>query len=171
MLRALSVGCFMLTFASTSAAAQMPQTVVCAAQVTPIGEYASWNQAAPLAAGHEADSPAVLTLGAASQISLAPTPDVHYAVRPEKPGGSVSYGGLLALDVASAGTYRIALGSAAWLDVIGKDGPQRSTAHGHGPDCTGIRKMVDFALTPGRYIIQISANGTPSLTVLALAVK
>jgi hypothetical protein len=171
MLRALSVGCLMLTFASTPAAAQMPQAPTCAAQVTPTGGYASWSQAAPMPAGRDANAPAALTLGAASQVALAPTPDVHYALRPEKPGGSVSYGGLLALDVASAGTYRIALGSAAWLDVIGKNGPLRSTAHGHGPDCTSIRKMVDFALTPGRYIVQISANGAPSLTVLALAVK
>jgi len=161
----------LITVASSPVAAQMPQATSCTAMVTPTGDYASWSQAAPLVAGKDATTPSVLTLGAASQVALAATPDVHFALRPEKPGGSVSYGGILAIDVPSAGTYRIALGSAAWLDVIGKDGAQRSTAHGHGPDCTGIRKIVDFTLTPGRYIVQISANGAPSLTVLAMAVK
>jgi hypothetical protein len=42
----------------------------------------------------------------------------------------------------------------------------KSTAHGHGPNCTGIRKMVDYPLTPGPYILQISANGQPQMTVL-----
>jgi hypothetical protein len=42
----------------------------------------------------------------------------------------------------------------------------KSTAHGHGPNCTGIRKMVDYRLTPGPYILQISANGQPQMTVL-----
>jgi hypothetical protein len=55
---------------------------------------------------------------------------------------------------------------------VGKDGAGViSSAHGHGPDCTGIRKMVDFALTPGRYTVQISANAAPQITVMALEVK
>lgn len=155
---------------SSPASAQIAQAPACAAPVAATGDYASWNQPKALVAGREAAAPALLTLGVAAQVALSPTPDVHYAQRPEKPGGSVSYGGLLALDVAKAGTYRIALGSAAWLDVIGKDGPLRSIAHGHGPDCTGIRKMVDFPLDPGRYLMQVSANGGPSLIVLALNV-
>lgn len=155
---------------STPTFAQMPATPACAAPVASTGDYAAWNQPKALIAGREAAAPAMLTLGGAAQVALSATPDVHYAHRPEKPGGSVSYGGLLALDIAKAGTYRIALGSAAWLDVVGKDGPLLSIAHGHGPDCTGIRKMVDFTLEPGRYLVQISANGAPSVIVLAIPV-
>ncbi|HZU64996.1 MAG TPA: hypothetical protein VFF98_15025 [Novosphingobium sp.] len=157
---------FAPAFAST---ADMPAPPACPAPVAPAGAYAPWAQPAPLAAGQAADGAPLLKPGSAARLSLAPTPQVRYALRPEKPGGSVSYGGLVALEVASAGTYRIALGSAAWLDVIGKGGALPSIAHGHGPDCTGIRKLVDFTLEPGRYLLQISANGTPALTVMALA--
>lgn len=162
----------LLVMLSAPAAAQTESAPLpaptCAAPAAATGAYAAWNRPSPVTAGREAAAPAMVTLGTAAQVTLSPTPDVHYAQRPEKPGGSVSYGGLLAFDVAQAGTYRIALGSATWLDVIGKQGPMQSVAHGHGPDCTGIRKMVDFTLEPGHYLVQISANGGPAVTVLAL---
>lgn len=161
----------MLAVMSAPAFAQMPATPACTAVVAPTGEYASWNQPKALTAGRDGAAATVVPLGSAAQVALGPTPDVHYTVRPEKPGGSVSYGGLLAIEVEKAGAYRIALGSAAWLDVIGKNGPLRSIAHGHGPDCTGIRKMVDFTLEPGRYLVQISANGAPTIMVLAMPVQ
>ena len=41
-----------------------------------------------------------------------------------------------------------------------------SVAHGRGPACSGIRKMVDFALEPGLYVLQIAGNGGPSLPVM-----
>ncbi|PTR07304.1 MULTISPECIES: hypothetical protein [unclassified Novosphingobium] len=170
--RTLVVSSLVLVMLSAPAAAQMeaapPPAPICAASAAATGAYAPWNRPSPLTAGREAAAPAMLTLGTAAQVNLSPTPDVHYAQRPEKPGGSVSYGGLLGFDVVKAGTYRIALGSAAWLDVIGRQGPMRSVAHGHGPDCTGIRKMVDFTLESGHYLVQISANGGPVVTVLAL---
>jgi hypothetical protein len=58
----------------------------------------------------------VLVPGKAAAVALLPTPEVHYPLRPEKPGGSVSHGGLLALEVARAGTYRVAIGSGpGWM--------------------------------------------------------
>jgi len=104
---------------------------------------------------------------AAQPACTAPVaPQVRYALRPEKPGGSVSHGGLVRIDVREAGTYRVALDSAAWIDLVRDRQALRSTAHGHGPHCTGVRKMVDYSLTPGPYILQISANGQPQMTVL-----
>ncbi len=60
----------------------------------------------------------------------------------------------------------MALGSGAWIDILKGGKAVASTAHGHGPDCTGIRKMVDFPLTPGRYTLQIAANGEAALPLL-----
>jgi hypothetical protein len=99
-------------------------------------------------------------------MALHPTPKIAYAVRPAKPGGSVSYGGIVRFTVQQAGTWRVALGSGAWIDVIKGKKVIASTAHGHGPDCSGIRKMVDYRLQPGRYILQIAANGDETLPVL-----
>ena len=68
--------------------------------------------------------------------------------------------------VARAGTYRVALGTSAWIDVVRAGRALPSQAHGHGPACTGIRKIVDFRLTPGRYVLQLSGTMATTLPVL-----
>jgi len=141
----------------------------CPADAEPIpAPLASWTARAPLTAGTDAaklDSARIMP-GRAVDLALAATPEVHYAVRPENPGGSVSHGGMVAFTVEAAGTYRVAISSAAWLDVV-RDGVSLvSVAHGRGPACSGIRKMVDFALKPGGYVLQVAGNGQPSIGVL-----
>lgn len=128
----------------------------------------SWRNSVPLqAAGdRKALRGAQISPGQAAAVTLLPTPRVAYAVRPEKPGGTVSYGGMMRFAVAEEGVWRVALGSAAWVDVVAGGKALRSVAHGHGPDCTGIRKMVDYRLSPGTYTLQLAANGTETVTVL-----
>lgn len=78
---------------------------------------------------------------------------------PTRPGKMV----LASLTVARAGTYGIALDQAAWIDLY----PQRSgaaltsTAHGHGPACTSIRKIVRYQLVPGTYFVAVSGMQQP----------
>lgn len=150
-------------------AADAPQA--CQAQAALPAELATW--AAPVAreaAGEAAVlTQAALVIGQAANVTLLQTPTVTYPLRPEKPGGSVSYGGLLQVVVATRGTYRVALGSAAWIDLVTAGGAAvDSVAHGHGPACSGIHKMVDFVLEPGAYTLQISANGSPMSEVLVI---
>ena len=111
----------------------------------------------------------MLVPGQAYVATLAPTPDVTFVVQPEKPGGTVSKGGIFAVDIATAGSYVIALGTGAWIDLLKGDGAQRSTGHGRGPACTTLRKMVTFDLQPGRYVVQISANAEPTLPIMIAA--
>ena len=33
-----------------------------------------------------------------------------------------------------------------------------SVHHGHGPACTPIRKLVDWDLKPGRYLLQLTGE-------------
>jgi hypothetical protein len=129
---------------------------------------ATWRSPAPLAAGRDPKSAAkaALTPGQAAVLTLSRTPQIHYPLRPEKPGGTVSFGGLAAFTVKEAGAWRVALGSGAWVDVVRDGKAAASVAHGHGPDCTGVRKMVDYQLTPGTYTLQLAANAEDSLTVL-----
>lgn len=150
------------------AAQNMTALPACPAPIVPTGELAPWTAPVPMtAAGTDGQaSRARLAVGSAARLTLLPTPDVRYPHRPEKPGGSVSYGGLVRIDVPTAGTYRVALGSAAWVDLVQGGTAAASVNHGHGPDCTGIRKMVDYQLQPGRYTLQISANGEQVITVL-----
>jgi len=131
-------------------------------------ELAGWAGRAPVvAASDDAGlAAAMLVPGKGADVALKPTPSVRYPTRPSHPGGSVSSGGLLAFDVAQAGTYRVAIGSGAWLEVVRDGQAVESTAHGHGPACTGIGKMVDFPLTQGRYLLEIAGNGSPAIPVL-----
>ena len=131
-------------------------------------ELAAWPKKTELAAatGVSGLDKAVLVPGQAYLAALAPTPDVTFVIQPEKPGGTVSKGGIFAVDIATAGSYVIALGTGAWIDVLKGDGAQRSTGHGRGPACTTLRKMVTFDLQPGRYVVQISANAEPTLPIM-----
>jgi hypothetical protein len=160
----------LLMLLATPALAQAPmaEPAACPAPIAPTGPLAPWSAPTPIRAGADGAHATALTGGKAALVDLLPTPAVTYPLPPEKPGGAESHGGVLALDVAQAGTWRVALGAGAWLDVVGADGAQRSTAHAHGPTCSGIRKMVDFALKPGHYILQISASGAARVEVLAV---
>ena len=106
-----------------------------------------------------------LSVGTAADAHLRATPQVAYVTRPEKLGGPASYGGMLGFDVARAGTYRVSLGSSAWIDVLRDGKPIASVNHGHGPACTGIRKIVDFPLKPGRHVLQIAGSGEAILPI------
>ncbi len=109
---------------------------------------------------------AALIPGKAAVVTLRHTREVQYVTQPEKPGGSVAYGGLLSLDVKTAGTYQVSLNSGAWIDLLKDGAPVMSGAHAPGPACSGIRKTVQFPLQPGRYVIQLSANADPTIAVM-----
>jgi hypothetical protein len=158
-----------VALAATPASAQEQAEKVCVKAGDLPAELAGWRQphAALTAAAKPADlKKAELILGTAADATLQPTPTIKFTIDPSKPGGSVSHGGLFAFTVPAAGKYRVALGSGAWIDVIEDKKAAVSTAHGHGPDCTGVRKMVDYDLKAGRHILQVSANGAPELTLM-----
>ena len=167
---------FLLSMAIALAAMQTPSTpapVTCPATPAPLpAALSGWAAPKPLAAAKtiEAASGTLLKIGEAADLALSPTPEVSYGLRPERPGGSVSHGGMATIAVETEGTYRVAIDSPAWLDVVADGKSLESVGHGHGPDCSGIRKMVDFKLTPGRYLLQIVGNGSPKLRVLVTSV-
>lgn len=153
----------------------MPTPMACPSDPVDLPpELAAWRSRKPLLAARDTRSlsGAKIDPGKAIEGGLRPTSEMRYAQRPEKPGGSVSFGGLYTFSVAEAGSYRVALGAAAWIDVVkagakaGNGSVMTSTAHGHGPDCSGIRKMVDFTLQPGTYLLQISGNAVDRLPLL-----
>jgi hypothetical protein len=116
-------------------------------------------------------SKAELRLGAAAKVTLLQTSKVDYPVRPEKPGGSVSHGGLLAFTVAEPGTYRVALSTPAWIEVV-RDGKTIAPgSFGPGPECTSIRKIVEFPLTAGAHVLEIAANAENTVNVLVVRKK
>jgi len=155
----------------SGAQAQQEEGHRCAAgPAEPTAELAGWTRRSPLAAARDAAglANAALRVGSAVEATLHFTSDVRYLRQPGKPGGSMSYGGLFNLTIERGGAYRVALGSAAWVDVLKGMQAATSIAHGHGPECSGIRKVVDFRLTPGRHTLQIAANGAPTLQLMVV---
>jgi hypothetical protein len=155
-------------------AAQTPQPAQNCAATTPAlpPELTGWPNRAPLTAATIAlaASQATLAIGRSAQLRLSPTTAVRYPVRPGRPAAPSTNGGIASFTVARPGTYRVALGSGMWIDVVQGGQAIASTTHAHGPACSGIRKIVDFRLRPGRHLLQISGGKEPNVTILVVPV-
>ncbi len=111
-------------------------------------------------------SKATLKVGTTSLVGLINTPKIEYKIRPTNEGGTVSYGGLFQVEIKEAGNYRVALANGSWIDLVKDDKSAKSIKHGHGPENSGIRKMVDYTLEAGVYTLQLSAGGDSVSAVL-----
>ena len=78
---------------------------------------------------------------------------------------------LTTVRITKHGTYGIALGAKGWIDLyrVGDRTPLTSVKHGHGPDCSGIRKIVRYTLTPGNY--RVVVGGLEAKTAKLLLVR
>jgi hypothetical protein len=161
-----------LSLAASVGAQTPPPAQDCATTPALPPELAAWPDCAQLTAATTAPaaSQATLTIGKAVQLRRSSTPTVRYAVRPNRPAASNTHGGIASFTVARPGTYRVALGSGMWIDVVQEGRAIASTTHAHGPACSGIRKIVDFRLKPGRHLLQVSGGNGESVTVLVVPV-
>jgi hypothetical protein len=85
-----------------------------------------------------------------------------------KPGGAVMIG----FRIETAGRYGIALDQRGWIDVVpGLAGGEalKSTQHGHGPDCSSIRKIVHYDLQPGIYRLYLTGLDQPRAKTMLVA--
>lgn len=101
-------------------------------------------------------------------LALHPSDDLAFWATPERALAFDAFGGSIPVEVARAGRLTIALDQAAWIDLVRDGQVVKSVGHGHGPDCSGIRKMVHFDVTPGRYLLQIV--NAPERSIRAMAV-
>ena len=107
-----------------------------------------------------------LTVGQAVQLALADTAAVRFAANPGKPGAAGSHGGMASFKVRQAGHYRVALSTAAWIDIVRGGRSVASTGHERGPACSGIHKIVDFTLSRGTNVLQVSGSDAAQATIL-----
>lgn len=166
----LSLIAFAATLMAGPALAQehTHDTPACAMQGPLPAGMGDWGGAAAVGTApspeHAAHVP--LTLGKGYEAQLAKKAEVTFSVAPEKPGGSVSYSGLFSFTVPQAGNYAVALGAAAWIDVLEDGKALEPLKFGHGPECTTIRKMVTFAMKPGLHVLQVAGNGADRLKLM-----
>ena len=109
-------------------------------------------------------------MGLTDTLRLTPAPDVLFVELPAEPGGSVSCSSMMAFEAPKDGTYRVMLPNKTWIDVLQGTVPASSTHHQHGPDCSGIRKMVDFPLKSGTYTLQLAGSGQQDIPVMVSSV-
>jgi hypothetical protein len=107
-----------------------------------------------------------LTLAEPAHVALVEARKLILVSPPGKPVGVDDRGGLVRLHVTLGGTYRLALGGKAWIDVVQKGKSVVSAAHQHGAPCSGIAKQVDFVLEPGDYTVQLTEAQTDALDML-----
>lgn len=59
--------------------------------------------------------------------------------------------------IRRAGIFGIALDQAGWIEIARPGSkPLTSAQHGHGPQCSTIRKIVRYKLGPGTYRVTVS---------------
>ena len=131
----------------------------CAALVMPLG----YSAATTVTAVPGGAPP--LPLGIAVKATLLPAAAVSLAVSVDRPTQVGSSAGVFGFTVATAGRYRVALGSRAWVDIVAADKALPSIANGHGGPCSGISKYVEFDLKPGSYRLQLVGSTSPTIGV------
>lgn len=128
--------------------------------------WASWPQSGDAIAGGTVDGAPRLILGKPVVATLRPAAQVQFPVPPGK-SDAKSFGGLLTLSLKIPARVGIALSGPAWIDVVRGDAALKSVEHGHGPACSGIRKIVWFDLPAGLFTVQIA--NAPGGTVRVMA--
>ncbi|MGN6270614.1 MAG: hypothetical protein ACTHM0_12075 [Sphingomonas sp.] len=104
------------------------------------------------------------TIGKAFTVSAADPTTVHGLRTSEltRAGGAA----LVPFEISEDATYHVAVSDRAWVDVAAGNSVIRSSAHVHGPACSGIAKVVDFPLKRGRYALHLTGISAPSVKVL-----
>lgn len=159
-----------------SAALLLATAPVCAEETKPAcptgpvltGPFTHWMHATRVEAKAQASGAPALSVGKPVKVTLLEATRVTYKRARATPSSTPTFSGTLSLTVTDAGTYGIAAGAGLWIDVV-KDGEAlRSSKHAQGPDCSGIRKVVDFDLQPGTYEVRLIDNKTADVTVMVL---
>lgn len=105
------------------------------------------------------DQPLALRLKPADAVTFANPPG-----QLRKADGAHS--GLLSVRVPAEGNWRIAASGPVWIDLIGPAGPVAATGHGRMAPCTSIRKVVEFPLPAGTWLVQVNGNPGPDLRLM-----
>jgi hypothetical protein len=99
-------------------------------------------------------------------LALDPIDNVTFPLAPDRKPAPGTFAGVYHVTVVTAGIYRVALQNGAWIDLVRDGKSLTSVAHMEGPPCSGIRKIVDFALQPGVYTLQLSGAKTAQMRIL-----
>ncbi len=168
---AAGLGAALVLTPAIVAAAAKPAPACAAGAVLP-PDLSDWSRAAANKTIYAYGEPREASwppLGAArTALGLHRFESLRFEIAPERKPDPFKYGGMVPIEVKTPGRLVVALGAGAWIDLV-RDGKfLKSIAHGHGPDCSGIRKMVEYDVEPGRYLLQISSAPAASIDAMAI---
>jgi hypothetical protein len=132
---------------------------VCTATIAPPAGLEAWS----VAPGMTAD---VIAPGKNIALTLEPIDSVTFPLPLVRKPAAGTFGGVYHVTIATAGTYRVVLQNGAWIDLVRDGKSLTSVGHMEGAPCSGIRKIVDFALQPGTYTVQVSGAKTAQMRIL-----
>jgi hypothetical protein len=129
--------------------------------------FASPPQSA--AAGSSVASAAELLADHLFRLTLMPQPQVTFASSPEKKMLSDgAFAGLAVFQVATAGTYRIAMDEPFWIDVVLDGRPLPSKDFQGAPGCNAPRKIVEFDLPAAKNLVLQFSGATSATTLVTI---
>lgn len=100
--------------------------------------------------------------------ALHPIANVQYWATPDEPVKLATFGGMAPVRVTKAGRLKVAISERAWVDLVRDGALTGSKSFAHGPDCSGIAKIVEFDVTPGDYLLQIANAPNASIGIMVL---
>ncbi|MBB5685628.1 homogentisate 1,2-dioxygenase [Sphingobium boeckii] len=155
----LTAGLAMMAAVAPALAAEERAPVACGAMDAALpAELNGWTRV----------TDGAVVVGQTRALTLSPIAALTFVVAPGRAADAGTFGAVMTFDVATSGHYRVALGQGAWIDLV-KDGKAlTSTTHSHGPACSTIRKIVDFDLVPGRYVLQLSGAKAAAMPVMVV---
>lgn len=121
---------------------------------------------ATLASGGEASASKAVTL------TLVPPASAKLPSPPERAPKDGTFAGFASFKPApKAGLYTVSLSAAAWVDVVQDDEILKPVAFSGATDCDGIRKTMQYDLSGGPFVVQISGAADRSINVVVLPVQ
>ncbi len=114
-----------------------------------------------LSAGHDTASAPLMKAETLYELSLTPQDGVKFAARPGKKAlTDGAFAGLVHFKVPAAGTYRVSLDQAFWIDVVGHDELIASTDFTGASGCNAPHKIVQYTLPAGEDLL-LQLSGAP----------
>jgi hypothetical protein len=122
-----------------------------------------------LPAGRTPAAAPALGLDRLYELELSAQPEITFAVPPGKKWPKeATYAGLATLTVPTAGSYRISLDQAAWIDVVANGAPLTARDFQGRPGCSAPHKIVEFALPASTPLTIQFSGGVVSLLRVTL---
>lgn len=167
------IGCLIASNPTFAHNAMEDSKTDCATTKVALPEYMkSWSNPLPSAFAQKNDDLGknFIPIGKTVKGDLYSKGSVQFVDRPEEPGGSISYAGMLPFKIEKEGTYRVIIGEHAWIEIVQNHQFIKSSHHQRGPACVNVGKMVDFPLKAGNYVLELSASGKQVMKVLIVPV-